>query len=244
MERTKGEVSIESAPSGEPYPSEVNFSPWYRFLQTAFLWVYGPLIVIYNYLVFGLRFEGRENLKHGSGSGLILVSNHSLYLDPAVIIHALFPARAYYFALKSHFRHPVGGMLIRAMGGIPVPGPTGMRRAVNTTREALRRGQCVHLFPEGEMKLLNQDIAPFQSGAFYLALRSGAPIVTVTLAHRPRSLFGWEISPRFRQVRCIVGEPIDVALLEGEKVRDVAARIAAATRQEMAATITCAFQKS
>jgi len=236
-------MSTEAQLQTEKFASVANFSPFYRFCQAVFFLIYAPLVVIHNYIFFGIRIEGREHLKRRSKQGCILISNHSLYLDPAVIIHTLIPNRAYYFALKSHFSNPVGGGILRLMGGIPIPGMTGMRRAERTASEALNRGHHVHFFPEGEMKHLNQAVAPFQNGAFFMALRLNVPIIPVTLVHRPRTLFGKQISKHFIKVRCVVGEPLELLRDEGEKVRDAADRYARQAHQTMADTIISGHQK-
>lgn len=235
-------MSKEADQRTERFAPVVDFSPFYRFCQALFFLVYAPLVVIYNFLVFGLRIEGRANLKSAPQKGCILISNHSLYLDPAVIINTLFPRRAYYFALKSHFHHPLGGFMMRLMGGIPIPDIREMRRAERTTGEALGRGYCVHFFPEGVMEHMSQDVAPFQSGAFFMALRLNAPIVPLTLVHRPGRLFGKSISKYFIRVRCVVGEAVQPRRLEGETVRQAAERMAAEAHKTMAETLIAGQQ--
>jgi 1-acyl-sn-glycerol-3-phosphate acyltransferase len=67
------------APSpGAGFEPVSNFSRYYRTLMFLFSLVYSPLVVIFDYLVFGLRIEGRRNLERASQRGCILVSNHSL----------------------------------------------------------------------------------------------------------------------------------------------------------------------
>jgi len=232
-----GQVSKEQALQSERFASTADFSRLYRFYQAVFLSIIGLPMIAYDFIVFALKIEGREKLKHKSLQSCILISNHSLYLDPAIIIRTLLPHRAYYFALKSHFHHPVGGVFIRLLGGIPIPDVRGMRRAEKTTAEALVRGYRVHFFPEGEMKHLNQDIAPFQSGAFFMALRLNTPIVPITLIHRPRTLFGKQVSKYFIRVRCVVGEPVVPQRLENESIREAADRLAAEAHRTMAKTI-------
>lgn len=239
----KSEAAPDSPRSGAGFEPTTNFSLHYRFLMFLFSLVYSPLVIIFDYIVFGLRIEGRSNLKRASQRGCILVSNHSLYLDPAILIHTLLPRRAYYIALKSHFYHPLGGPILRLMGGIPVPGRAEMRTGENTLRRVLESGHCVHLFPEGEMKHLNQEIAPFKAGAFYLAARLGVPVVPITLVHRPRRVFGKVLSRRFIRVRSIVGEPVEPRKGASESDREVAARIAGMVHKTMTETITSGHQR-
>lgn len=231
-------MSLHVEPAASGFESVANFSPFFRFLSVVFFWIYAPLVILFNHVVFGIRFEGREHLRARRDSPCILVSNHSLYLDPAIIIHALFPRRAYYMALKSHFRHPVGGLLLRLMGGVPIPGASGMKAAETTTRTALARGHCVHLFPEGVMTHFAQELKPFINGAFYLAVRIGVPIIPVTLVHYPRRWLGRELSPYFRRVKCVVGEPVETTKLPQESDRQAAARLAGELRHRMTQTIT------
>jgi len=238
-----GEVNSDKAFTAEEFQSVTDFSPLYRFGSICFYLLYAPLVIIYNRLVFGLRIEGREKLGRDVQPGCILISNHSLYLDPAVIIHTLFPRMCYYMALKSHFSHPVGGFFLRLMGGVPIPGVRGMRRAENTVRVALERGHCVHLFPEGEMTHMNQEPTRFRNGAFYLALRLGVPVVPVTLVHYPRTVFGRKISDGFIRVKCIVGDPIPVDTSEPGKERAAAARMAVAAHRIMSDTISREHRK-
>jgi len=231
-------MSSHIEPASRGFESVANFSPFFRFLSLLFFWIYAPLCVVFDHLVFGIRIEGRHHLLARRDAPCILVSNHSLYLDPAIIIHTLFPRRAYYMALKSHFRHPVGGFLLRLMGGVPIPGASGMKAAETTTRTALARGHCVHVFPEGVLTHFNQDLKPFISGAFYLAVRIGVPVIPLTLVHYPRRWFGREISPYFRRVKCVIGEPVDSTKLPQESDRQAANRMAIELRRRMMETIT------
>jgi 1-acyl-sn-glycerol-3-phosphate acyltransferase len=237
VERQAGEVSSAPGPTTSGLESVANFSHFFRFLQVVFLWIYGPLAIAWNHVVFGIRFRNRRSLKQRK-SPCILVSNHSLYVDPAILIHAQFPGRSYYTGLKSHFANPVGGMFLRLIGGIPIPGAFGMKTAETTVRTALEGGHCVHFFPEGEMTHLSQEIAPFIGGAFYLALRIGVPIVPVTLVHWPRRWFGRPISRYFLRLKCVVGEPVEATRHEGESDRQAAKRVANEVRQIMIDTIT------
>jgi len=231
-----------SGSSGEGFESVTNFSPLFRLSIWAFLLLYILPLILFNYLVFGLRIKGRKNLRRTSKRGSILVSNHSLYLDPAILIHTLLPRRAYYTALKSHFHNPLGGAILRVMGGIPVPGKWGMRRAESTIRQALDSGIDVHLFPEGEMTHLNQQPKAFLMGAFYLAVRLQASIVPITIAYRPRRLFGKVINHRFIRVTSVVGKPVIARQEPGESVREAAMRLSMETRKEMLEALSCGNQ--
>jgi len=222
-----------SGSPAEGFESVTNFSPFYRLMIWLFLLLYILPLVLFNYVVFGLRVRGKQHLDRRSGRGVILVSNHSLYLDPAILIHTLLPRRAYYTALKSHFNNPMGGALLRLMGGIPIPGKWGMRKAERTVRQALDLGYDVHFFPEGHLTHLNQQPTAFQVGAFYLAVRLQASIVPITITYRPRQWFGKSLSRRFIRVQSVIGEAIEVQKAPGESDRTAAERISGLVRSQM-----------
>jgi 1-acyl-sn-glycerol-3-phosphate acyltransferase len=76
---------------------------------------------------------------------------------------------------------PFLGTFVRLLGGVPIPERVGALRTLDTAaRSALALLGFIHFFPEGECYDGNQDIRPFQWGAFLLAARLGVPVVPVT----------------------------------------------------------------
>ena len=242
MTTTAGARREAAAASSNAKPV-INLSSGFLLCSFVLFWLYAPLVVVFNTVVFGLRIRGRENLRGVKERGCIVVSNHSLYLDPAIVGQTVFPLRCFYSAMRSHFRNPAFGLFLRLMGAFPIPDPSGLRKTARTIREALDRGRPVHFFPEGEMTHLSQTVAPFKSGAFFLALRLGVPIVPVTLVHRPRTLFGRKISKYFIRVESIIGRPVDAERNGVGPEKDHAARIATHVRSIMVDTITSGRQE-
>jgi 1-acyl-sn-glycerol-3-phosphate acyltransferase len=147
------------------------------------------LVVLFNRLIFRLRIEGRERL-HGVASAM-LVSNHTLVLDPGIIAHALRPHRSYFTMLEDTACIPLLGTFVRLLGAIPIPTRlAGMKSLERTIRRNLQDLHFVHVFPEGECYLWNQEIKDFQLGAFYLACRLGLPIVPITTVLHERRWLG------------------------------------------------------
>ena len=123
-----------------------------------------------------LRVEGMENLPPG---GAVLVSNHQSVVDIPMLLSA--------------FPRPVRFLAKRELGGILLLGKAmaaaenlfidreDPRDAVRMLREAgarLRDGRLVVVFPEGT-RSGDGSIGEFRPGAFYLAQKSGAPVVPV-----------------------------------------------------------------
>jgi hypothetical protein len=128
----------------------IPFAP--RFLP--FTCVFGMVLALMRlvgWTCFGLRVRGRENL-HGVKRA-ILVSNHTLLLDPGVIAQAIRPRRAYFTMLEETALIPWQGTFVRPLGGVPIPErPDVMRVMEAACSTGLDRLGLVHLFPEGECR--------------------------------------------------------------------------------------------
>jgi 1-acyl-sn-glycerol-3-phosphate acyltransferase len=146
------------------------------------------LVVLVNRLIFRLKIEGRERLHRVTTA--LLVSNHTLVLDPGIIADVLRPRRTYFTMLEETACIPLLGTFVRLLGAIPIPTrTTAMRSLERAIRRNLQDLRFVHIFPEGECYLWNQEIKDFQLGAFYLACRLGLPVVPVTtVLHEQRWL--------------------------------------------------------
>jgi 1-acyl-sn-glycerol-3-phosphate acyltransferase len=151
-------------------------------------------------LFIGMRVQGRENLPR-SGP-FVLIANHSSHLD-AVALMALFPLRdlgrirpcaaSDYFEssrLVSFLSHTFIGIL-------PID-RKHIRRENHPTKvmsEALARGECLILFPEGT-RGSGEEIADFKPGIAHLAEeRPDVPIVPVLLGNFGRALPKGEFVP-------------------------------------------------
>ncbi len=161
-----------------------------RFLP--FVFVFHLLLVVvrvFDWLVYRLQVSGRENLFKVKRA--VLVSNHTLVVDPGVIAHAIRPRRTYYTMLEETALIPFLGTFVRLLGGIPIPQRSiSLRHLETAIRRALGELGFVHFFPEGECYLWSQQIQPFRPGAFYLALRLGLPIIPITTVLHERHWFG------------------------------------------------------
>ncbi len=190
-----------------PDPDILNAVTLYRFASTVVYSIVFAAVVVYNRLVFGLCVHGRHNLREVDG-GFFLISNHTLYLDPGIIAHAIFPKRTYFSAMAATFERPFIGPFIRLLGAFPLPERLCIQRITPAIEWALRRGRCVHFFPEGELTHRSQEPAAFQNGVFYLAARFDVPVVPVTLVLEDRYIMGVALPRPFVRVTVVIGRPI------------------------------------
>jgi 1-acyl-sn-glycerol-3-phosphate acyltransferase len=181
-------------------------------------------------LRFGMRWtvEGAHLVPvHGP---VLLASNHVSYLDPLVLgVVADRRHRKIRFLAKAElFEKPLLAPLLRAIGQIPVRrGSTRAAGALDAAVDALRRGECVAVFPEGTISL---DLEPMagKSGTARLARESGIPVTPVGVWGSHRILFKgrkphWQLGVA---QTAVIGPPVRVG--PDERIRDATDRIMAA----------------
>jgi 1-acyl-sn-glycerol-3-phosphate acyltransferase len=181
--------------------------------------------------------EGRERIP--PGKPLVFVLNHpNGLLDPMVLRVATgWPAR--FLAKGTLFRNPFSRLAMDAFGSIPIhrAKESGARAADASRndesfarcRAELAAGGALALFPEG-VSHSDPQLRPLKTGAARIALSAeaehdgtlGVTIVPVGLYYERKALFR-------SSVLLVVGEPIAVASLVGDYLRDERAAVGALT---------------
>lgn len=186
----------------------VCFTLLYRLVSSIVYIVTLAVVFLFAKLVLGLRVEGREHLRCARDRRRILISNHVLYLDCAMVGCAIFPQRTYFSALEETFSLPAVGHLIRLLGAFPLPRRNTLRRIEGPVEQMFSMGRLVHFFPEGELRRLSQETAEFKAGAFFLACLHEALVIPVTLVIRDRPIVG-HFLPRAFGVKVVIQEALD-----------------------------------
>ncbi|HEY8215714.1 MAG TPA: lysophospholipid acyltransferase family protein [Acidimicrobiia bacterium] len=170
---------------------------------------------------------------------VILASNHVSYLDPLVLAFLADRRhrRVRFLAKAELFDKRALGWALRRMRQIPVQRNTSDAAAsLDDALEALRRGECVTVFPEGTISL---DLEPMagKTGVARLAALSGVPVTPVGLWGAQRILFKGR-KPRWRRgiaEAVVVGDPVRVAAADDvhdatDRVMDAIVRCVARAR--------------
>ncbi len=159
---------------------------------------------------------------------VLLACNHLATMDgPLSVLMSPRPV-TYALAKEELFRGPVG-RLLDASGQIPISREVPVdRTALDRCIRVLRDGQALVIFPEGM-----RDIGEFRwirSGAAYLAMVTGAPIVPVAMlgtrapGASPKSLPGLR-----SRIHVVFGEPIRLPRVDWPRrqwvVREAAERL-------------------
>lgn len=158
------------------------------------------LAVVISKIFWFIKYRGRENIPVDQ-AGLIVVSNHSTYIDPAWIA-APIRKNLRFMAWDQAFEWRTIGRLIRYLGAFPVKHRTTVTKsAVVEALRSLRRGAALVIFPEGEREFADGKMLEFKSGAVHIALNAGVPILPVSIRGGSRIWpRGWKYPRLFRRV--------------------------------------------
>ncbi len=143
--------------------------------------------------------------------GYVVISNHESYFDVLALL-AVLPGTYRFVAKRSLFFIPLFGWALAAGGFIPVDRKNrrGARQIWKAAGDRLGRGASVLFYPEGT-RSRDGRVHAFHSGAFLVALKTGAPILPVGVsgarAVMPRGTL--RIAPGTIRVR--FGAPVEVA---------------------------------
>jgi 1-acyl-sn-glycerol-3-phosphate acyltransferase len=170
--------------------------------------------LFYPALRYGLRWtiEGEERVPRTGPA--ILASNHISYLDPLTLAYvADRRRRRVRFLAKAELFDKRGlGPLLRAAHQIPVQrGTVNAVNALDAAVEALRRGECIAVFPEGTISM---DLEPMagKSGTARLAREADVPVTPVGLWGAHRIMFKGR-KPHWRwgvAQTAVVGKPLTI----------------------------------
>lgn len=189
-----------------------------RSLKQKRGWAYAFCIMLVEpiLLVFTKRhwFDGTKLPEEG---GIVVAANHISHLDPLTFTHFAYSyGRLPRFLTKSGlFNVPFVGRIVRSAQQIPVYRmTTDASRAFSAAVEAVKKGECVVVYPEGTITR-QPDLWPMtgKTGAARIALAAGAPVIPVAQWGAHEILAPYAKKPRLLPRKTIsmkVGDPVDL----------------------------------
>ena len=143
---------------------------FFKLISNLFYYIIvAPIIFLISKIIFGLRIEGKENLKNIK-SGALSVSNHVQYIDCAMLGLAWFPRRIYYTAKTDGFKMPVVRHLVRLLYAIPIPEKISCKENFyKAIDDLLAKNKVVHFYPEASL------------WPYYNKLRNFATVIPLSL---------------------------------------------------------------
>jgi 1-acyl-sn-glycerol-3-phosphate acyltransferase len=141
-------------------------------------------------------------------TGVILIANHSSYLDSAVIA-AVIPGRLSFVAKQELAGQRVAGPFLHRIGTLFARRTDAAGGIEDTKRqlEAIRSGERVVSFPEGTLTRM-PGLLGFQLGAFLVAAEAQVPVIPITIRGTRSILRGGQWFPRRGSIQVHIGRPI------------------------------------
>lgn len=158
---------------------------------------------------------GRENILQSKPQ--IFMANHQSDFDILISL-AHIPVQFRWIAKKELFAIPVFGAAMRNAGYIEID-RSNHEKALQSIEEAalrIRAGKSIMTFPEGT-RSRDGEIKAFKQGTFYLAIKSGAAIVPVSIIGSGRIMPKRSLRVKPARIKMVIGKPIDVTDFTIEK---------------------------
>ncbi|HYL84442.1 MAG TPA: acyl-[ACP]--phospholipid O-acyltransferase [Candidatus Angelobacter sp.] len=138
------------------------------------------LLWIATHTLYRLDVVGRENVPVRGGA--LLTPNHVSMADAVLLIGSIDrPIR--FLMFRGSYEHPLVKPFAKIMGVIPIASDQGPREMIHSLRmatEALKNGEVVCIFPEGQMTRIGQ-MMPFRRGMERIIKGVDVPIIPVNL---------------------------------------------------------------
>jgi 1-acyl-sn-glycerol-3-phosphate acyltransferase len=178
-----------------------------------------------------LAIKGKEKIE--KGRTYIVMSNHQSLVDPWVLIGKL-PLQLRWTVKPEVKKMPVFGYALERMGHIYV----GRRRRKDTVMsleiaiQKIREGSSVVFFPEGT-RSKDGRLLKFHKGGALIAIRSGVPILPVTINGSRFVLPKGTLAVMPGKIQVIVGDLIDPGMFDEGKKDELMAAVKSAIEQNL-----------
>ena len=162
-------------------------------------------------LLSGVTVEvtGLENIL--AGKTQIFASNHQGAFD-ILALQAFIPIQFRWVAKRSLFKIPIIGWSMSLAGYVSMDRERAgsAYKSIETAAEKVRNGICVLIFPEGTRSATG-ELLPFKRGGFLLAIKSGAPVVPLSIQGSTDIMRRGSLLIRAGLIKIAIGRPIHIA---------------------------------
>ena len=149
------------------------------------------LLWMFTHSVYRINVEGRDNIPERGGA--LFVCNHVSFVDALLLLASTDrPLRCIMF--KDIYEHPIVKPFARIMRNIPISSqlrPREMIKSLHEASEAIRNGEVVVIFAEGQITRIGQ-LLPFRRGFERIMKDVDAPIIPICLDGVWGSIFSYE----------------------------------------------------
>jgi 1-acyl-sn-glycerol-3-phosphate acyltransferase len=158
----------------------------------------------------GVRAELRGKENADPGAARIYVCNHQSFFDIFVLLSTL-PVNFKFVLKQELMKIPILGFTMKRARYIAIDrsNPRSAARSMNLAVERIKEGASLVVFPEGT-RSEDGRLQPFKKGGFLLSLKSGCPLVPVTISGTNRIAAKGSLCIRPGKVTVTIGEAVPV----------------------------------
>ncbi len=152
---------------------------------------------------------GAENVIMGKPQ--IFMANHQSDFDILIVLAHL-QGQFRWIVKKELFQIPIFGRAMQSAGYIEIDREDREKAMMSLDKAAtkIRDGKSVMSFPEGT-RSKDGRIKPFKHGMFYLAIKSGVPIVPISIIGAGEIMPKRSLRVKSGKVTMVIDEPIDTS---------------------------------
>lgn len=165
------------------------------------------LIILVGKVYFRLTNDGNEHIPRTGG--VLLVANHSSFLDPPLIGCQVRRA-VHYMAKGELLRIPVLSWILRHLNAIPIRREGIDREALERAVEVLKRGEVLLVFPEGTRSYDGALQRPRRGAGMIAAACEDVAVVPVCIRGSFEAMPRQARFPKPRKVHVSFGEPFHI----------------------------------
>ncbi|HZD95910.1 MAG TPA: AMP-binding protein, partial [Candidatus Sulfotelmatobacter sp.] len=154
-------------------------------------WFLRLLLFFLTHTLYRIKVIGRDNIPEKGGA--LFVSNHMSFVD-VLLLMASTDRPIRFLMFQGIYEQPILKPFARMMKAIPISSelrPRDMIRSLRTASDAIRDGEIVCIFAEGQITRTGQ-LLPFRRGMERIIKGVEAPIVPVNLHGVWGSIFSFE----------------------------------------------------
>lgn len=155
-----------------------------------------PLSKAVTNFLYDFRPIGTENIPREGG--FILAANHISLLD-AITVTAASTRKMFFMAKSELFHNPLFSKVLENLGAFPVRRGTSDKRAVEFAERILNSNWVLGIFPQGK-RTDEMTLKSVKSGVAYIAKKTGADVLPVSLRKEKRGLCRPILTLRFGEI--------------------------------------------
>jgi len=174
-----------------------------RVLYSIFLF----FVRLFFRIMFRMEIKGEECVPRDES--VVIVANHTSYIDP-VVIGVASPQGLNYMAKKELFENILFRRLITLFKAFPLNRGAIDRRSLNMAFEILARKEPLLIFPAGTRNDRDDIILPAKAGIGMIIYKSKARVVPALIKGANNVLPRHAKFIHFRKLKVCFGKPLDL----------------------------------